>query len=120
MIVTMTARRTLLRLVALALFSLPLLTTVPALAGPLDDAKAAGYIGERPDGYLGLVNPNAPAAVKSMVKSINDQRREHYKQIAGKDGTSLQAVEAIAGKTVIKKAAPGTYIMTGSGQWVRK
>ena len=38
-----------------------ILAAAPALAADLDGAKAAGQVGERTDGYLGLVDESAPA-----------------------------------------------------------
>jgi uncharacterized protein YdbL (DUF1318 family) len=92
----------------------------PAFAGALEDAKAAGYLGERPDGYLGLVNPGAPASVRSLMSSINTKRRGRYGEIAKKNKTDLRAVEVIVGTKLINKAPPGTYVMDASGTWIRK
>ena len=44
------------------------LAAAPVLAADLDGAKAAGQVGERVDGYLGLVDANAPADVKALVE----------------------------------------------------
>ena len=35
-------------------------TYLAAAAGPLEDAKRAGHIGEKFDGYLGVVDSSAP------------------------------------------------------------
>ncbi len=94
--------------------------TQPAFAGALEDAKASGYLGERPDGYLGLVKPGAPASAGGLMNDINAKRRGRYGEIAKKNNTSLQAVEAIVGNKLIKKAPPGTYVMDASGTWIRK
>ena len=91
----------------------------PAWSADLHQAKAAGQIGEQPNGYLGVVG-NAPPDVRALVEDINRQRRAAYQGIAQKRGTSLPAVEALAGKQAIEKTPPGQYIQTPSGQWVRK
>ncbi|MFQ5785315.1 MAG: YdbL family protein [Alphaproteobacteria bacterium] len=91
-----------------------------AHAGALGDAKAAGYIGERPDGYLGIADPSAPASVKSMVKEINAKRRAKYDSIAKSQGASRKAVEALAGQKLIQRARRGEYVMDASGRWRRK
>ena len=95
------------------------LAPVAAQAGQLDDAKAAGWVGERPDGYLGVV-PGAPASAQALAGDINARRKAKYQDIAGSQGTSLQAVEMVAGEKLVKRAKPGEYVMTQSGQWVRK
>ena len=90
-----------------------------AWSADLHQAKAAGQIGEQPNGYLGVVG-NAPPDVQALVSNINQQRRAAYQNIAQKNGTSLQAVEVLAGKQAIDKTPPGQYIRTPSGQWIKK
>ena len=76
-----------------------MLFPIVAFASPLDQAKASGQLGERPDGYLGLVNPAAPADVKAVMNDINGKRKAEYQGIAKKNGTELRAVEVLAGQT---------------------
>jgi uncharacterized protein YdbL (DUF1318 family) len=115
-------RRTGHRTVIAALLALALLA-VPSglvLADQLGDAKKAGSVGERPDGYLGVVSGGAGAEVKALVQGINAKRREKYGTIAKKNGTAVEAVAALAGAKLIEKTAPGQYVMTSSGKWIKK
>jgi uncharacterized protein YdbL (DUF1318 family) len=115
-------RRTCYRIGIIALTALALLA-VPSggvLADPLDDAKSAGQVGERPDGYLGAVAADAGADVKALVEEINAKRRKHYAEIAKKRGTSVEAVAAVAGAKLVNSAPAGHYVMTKSGKWVQK
>ena len=91
-----------------------------AYAQSLDSAKAAGLVGERVDGYVGIVDPAAPGGIVAMVQSINGKRRDKYQSVAAKNGTSLQAVEAIAGDKLVRRAKPGEYVMDSTGRWHRK
>lgn len=104
-------------LLALALVAVP---SGLALADALGDAKQAGSVGERPDGYLGVVAGGAGANVQALVDEINGKRRQEYSAIAQRRGTSVDAVAALAGKKWIEKTPPGQYVMTTSGKWVRK
>ena len=99
---------------ALAAFGIP-----AADAADLDAAKRGGLVGERSDGFLGLVGGNVPADVRAMVNTINAERRTAYQDIATKTGASVQEVGSLAGRRLIGSAPPGTYVMP-SGQWVRK
>ena len=108
-----------LRLLALALLAVGLCFG-PALAGPLEDARAAGLVGERIDGYLGLVDSDAPADVKRLVEEINAQRWAKYAEIAEKQGAPVQAVAQIAGEKLIQRAGSGEYVMGADGKWRRK
>jgi uncharacterized protein len=92
----------------------------PAQAGPLEDAKAVGLVGERIDGYLGVVGSSAPAAVVQLVVQVNAERRAKYAQIAQKQGAPVEAVAQIAGTKLIERAGPGEYVMGADGQWQRK
>ena len=104
---------------SLLVFALLAVPAGVAVADSLGDAKRAGSVGERPDGYLGVVG-NASPQVTALVQDINGKRRQKYSAIAKKNGTSVAAVAALAGAKLVENAAPGEYVMTVSGQWVRK
>ena len=67
------------------LFLFALMSSV-AFAATLEEAKAAGQIGEKQDGYIGFVQTNVPADVAALVADVNAQRRERYQQIARENG----------------------------------
>ncbi|WMS85834.1 YdbL family protein [Pleionea litopenaei] len=90
-----------------------------AMAADLDSAKASGLIGEKPDGYLGLVVSDAPADVKALVEEVNTKRKQKYLEIANKRNATLADVERIAGEAALKKTLPGHYIFK-NGEWVKK
>lgn len=88
----------------------------PAFALTLDEAKSAGLVGEQPDGYLGVVQ--ASTEVNALVADINSKRREKYKNVAAKSGTSLRNVEVLAGEKAINNTPQGQYIRMPNGEWV--
>lgn len=90
-----------------------------AFALDLATAKANGWVGERRDGYLGMVD-GAPQEVRSLIDTINQERRDAYNGVAASNGVPLNQVEALAGQKLIDRAAPGTYIMDAAGRWIRK
>lgn len=92
--------------------------TTPAWAIGLQEAKAQGLVGEKLDGYLGIVRP--AAGVQALVQQVNNGRRKHYEGIAQRTGTSLQVVEVLAGKKAIERTPPGQYVQSPSGAWTRK
>jgi uncharacterized protein YdbL (DUF1318 family) len=112
----MCSRRVLLAAAA-AVLPLPSRT---AFALTLDEAKAQGLVGERPDGFVGIVDPKAPAEVRALVEEVNAKRREAYAQIAKKNGVPFDAVAALAGKKLIEKTPPGQWVMDEKGNWVRR
>ncbi len=88
-----------------------------AYAMTLQEAKAAGLLGEQSDGYVGVVSATPEA--NQIAASVNTQRRAEYQVIANRNGTSLNAVETLAGQTAIKKTPGGQYVNTGGG-WQTK
>jgi uncharacterized protein YdbL (DUF1318 family) len=96
------------------------LCAMPAAAASLDQAKAAGQVGERVDGYLGVVDANAPADVRALVDQVNAERRAKYEQIAQKQGAPLAAVAQIAGKKLVERTPSGQYVLDAGGQWRKK
>lgn len=102
------------------LMALALVFAVPAMADSLDDARAAGLVGERPDGLVAPISPGAPANIQSLVQSINAQRMEGYQQIATQKGVPVEQIGAITAEKIIAKLRPGWYYMDSSGNWVQK
>ncbi|MGQ9366073.1 YdbL family protein [Azospirillum sp. A39] len=110
------------RLLSILVLALALLGGAPT-AGHAQDAlaaaKAAGQVGERPDGLVGAL-PGAPGNVQSLVQQVNAQRLARYRQIAQGNGTSVDKVQAIAGQELIQRTPPGQFVMTPGGSWARK
>ena len=88
-----------------------------ASALDLDEARSQGLIGERFDGYVGVVR-QAPG-VAELVETVNGQRRRVYEDTARSTGQSLDVVERLAGERQISRARSGWYVDAGSG-WQRK
>lgn len=90
----------------------------PALALTLDEARNQGLVGERPDGYVGVVRE--ASGVQALVSSVNAQRREQYERTARETGRPRAEVEAVAGRSLIDRARSGWYIMGRDGNWQQK
>src|SRR5690554_3072218 len=96
---------------------LALLLSAPVLAMNLNEAmsalpaaKAAGLLGEQPDGYLGVVSPGGNA--QEIARQINEARRQE-------NNIQLRDVESMAGKKALEKTPSGQYIML-NGVWMKK
>lgn len=97
-----------------------MLFSAAAFAGPLDDARAAGWLGERPDGYVGLVDPNAPASAKALMDDVNAKRRALYEQRAAASGVRLSDYQVIVAKEIFDSLPSGVHVMGTGGSWTRK
>ena len=104
----------------IAAFVLATAAAPPALADALGDAKAAGWVGERSDGSLGIVTASAPASAQALVDEVNAKRLERYRAIAKKNGTRIDAVAALAGQKLIARTPSGEYVMDAQGKWSKK
>ncbi|WP_127470985.1 YdbL family protein [Thiomicrorhabdus aquaedulcis] len=83
----------------------------------LPTAKAQGWVGEQPNGYLGVVNPSAQA--QEIANLINQARKAEYQKMAQANNIKLQDVEQLAGQKAIQKTHRG-HLIQQNGQWVKK
>jgi uncharacterized protein YdbL (DUF1318 family) len=107
------------RILAFAILGLLFLSQA-ALAATLEEAKAAGQIGEKQDGYIGLVQSNVPADVVALVESVNAQRRARYEQIAASNGIAVTEVAKLAFERAFEATRSGHFVESSPGQWARK
>ena len=114
----MAIRRSAAFLTLLVVFALAL--PGPAGAQGLDAAKGKGLVGEKADGYLGIVAANPTAEVRALADSVNAQRRAKYEEIAHKNGTAVDAVAALAGQKLVERAPAGQWVTDAAGNWRRK
>ena len=82
-------------------------------------ARAAGFVGERYDGYLGI-SAEVPGNVRSQVASINIQRRTLYSRLATSKGASPNDVGVTAGCELLGRVAVGEAYMLIDGTWRRR
>ena len=94
-----------------------------ALAAPagaqtpaLSAARAAGLIGERFDGYIGVARA-VPAPVRSQIASLNIQRRKLYSNLAARRGASPRDVGITAGCQLLARVGVGEAYMWTDGVW---
>jgi len=110
----------LLRSSTLWISALLLLGALTANAATPDDAKSAGQIGEGVDGYVHLVDKNAPGDVKALVNEVNSKRKAKYQDIAKTRGASTESVAVLAGAKLVKRTPAGQYAMDSSGKMRKK
>lgn len=94
----------------------------PAQAGDpqIESAKDQGVVGERIDGYLGIVDGGADASLMRRVQDVNNKRRAAYDELAEQTGTTTEQVARVTGEKLTGQAGSGEYIMDESGQWTQK
>jgi uncharacterized protein YdbL (DUF1318 family) len=79
-------------------------------------ARSSGKVGEKPDGYLGVVG-GGDASVRKLVDDLNIKRRALYAQKAQAANATLEEYALTAGCLAISRTAPGEKYMTPQGAW---
>jgi len=112
--------RSFLALVVVA--ALSAITTSPAFAGDpqIEAAQQQGVVGERIDGYLGVVSGNVDPALLRKVNEINNKRRALFDRTALNTGTTTAQVAHISGEKQIARAQAGEFVMRADGRWTKK
>jgi len=109
------------KLLLILLSFVSLATGVPALAqeaAAIVQARRAGLIGERYDGYLGfVVNPSAD--LRRQVNAINIRRRSLYYDLASRKGVTPEEVGITAACSLLRRIGVGEYYLLGQGGWRR-
>ncbi|HEY6816419.1 MAG TPA: YdbL family protein [Croceibacterium sp.] len=115
----MATNRTFAKVLAGGLVLAGLALSVPALAQrdpAYQAARSSGQVGEKPDGYLGVVGSQS-AAVQSMVSDLNIRRRENYAQKAQEQGVTLQEYAITQGCILIGRTEAGEKYQAPDGSW---
>jgi len=81
-------------------------------------ARAAGQVGEKMDGYLGIVGGGG-ASLQAVVSDVNIKRRALYSQRAqaASPPVTLEEYALTAGCIAIAKTEPGEKYQAPDGSW---
>jgi uncharacterized protein YdbL (DUF1318 family) len=108
-------KRLIILLLALASLSAPAMAQETMA---IVQARRAGLIGERVDGYLGFVVTPSPR-LRRQVGAINIRRRSLYSNLAARRGVTPEEVGVTAACTLLRRIAPGEYYLPAQGGWRR-
>jgi hypothetical protein len=86
--------------------------------GGVSAAIAAGQVGERADGYLGI-RGSVSDAVKAEVEQINIKRRALYTSRAQERGVAVEAIAAATACQAMQRVGVGQAYNLGGGWAVR-
>ena len=91
----------------------------PALAQrdpAYEAARKSGQVGEKMDGYLGVVG-SQPASVQALVSDINIKRRANYAERAQAQNATLQEYALTQGCVLIARTEQGEKYQAPDGSW---
>ncbi|WP_066530041.1 YdbL family protein [Erythrobacter sp. CCH5-A1] len=104
--------------------SLAVLAAIAVLAAPalaqrdpgFDAARAAGKVGERVDGYVGIVGTETPE-LRRIVDDINIRRKAVYAERAQANNATIEEYALTIGCQQILKTQPGEKYQAPDGSW---
>lgn len=96
-------------------------TSADAASPLIEDAKSKCVVGEQSDGYLGIVDSAAAGeAVKREVRSINQQRKAAFADLAARNGVTIEDAAALTGKRLVEGAPSGQCVQMPDGTWAKQ
>lgn len=79
-------------------------------------ARASGQVGEKTDGYLGIVGAGSPE-LRRMVDDLNIKRRALYTERAQAANATVEQYAFTSGCRLIAQTVPGEKYETAPGVW---
>lgn len=90
----------------------------PAFALDLNEARSKGLLGEKLDGYVGVVVASREA--QELANDINARRRDEYNRISQQNSQPATVVAKLAAEQIINKLPAGALYQGANGAWVKK
>lgn len=114
-------KRILSAVAALGLAGAISIASASAASPAIESAKAQCIVGEQADGYLGVVDGAvASEAVKREVRTVNQQRKAAFADLAARNGITIEDAAALTGKRLVEGASSGQCVRLPDGGWVRQ
>lgn len=107
-------RRIVLLAIAVGLSAQPASAQTPAIA----QAIQAGQVGERYDGYMGVLG-NVSGEVRRQVSAVNIRRRNLYLQLSSRRNVTAELAGMATACQLLSQLAPGEPYMLSDGVWRR-
>lgn len=82
-------------------------------------ARASGQVGEKMDGYIGIVGASTPE-LQRVVNDINIRRRAVYAERAQAENATLEEYAFTSGCLAISRTTAGEMYQAPGGSWVQR
>lgn len=89
-----------------------------AWAMTLDQARSAGLVGEKRDGYVAVIGSDSGA--QTLVNDVNARRRQEYEKISRQNGQPVSVVAKLAADHIIGGLPGGAFYQGTDGSWKKK
>lgn len=94
------------------------LAALPAFALDLHQARGAGQVGEKADGYVTALS--STAEVKALVADVNAKRSVEYTRISKENGQPVDVVAKLAAQQIITNLKAGESYQGTDGAWKKR
>jgi len=106
------------RLLMMVILTAGMMGSVSGYAADLASARAQGIVGEKLDGYVGVVN--GAAGGQAVADEVNAKRRVEYAKISKQNNQPVAVVGKVAAETIINQLPAGSYYQAPDGSWKKK
>lgn len=106
------------RLLSSMVLMAALLMAAPALALDLHEARDAGIVGEKRDGYVAVLKKSAEA--DALAQEVNQKRRQEYQRISRENNQPADVVGKLAAEQIINGLGSGNYYQDAGGSWKKR
>lgn len=108
------------KLTTAALLSVALATPALAQRDPAyAAARAEGHVGEKMDGYLGVVGSAGPG-LRAIVEDLNIRRKSVYTEKAPANHATIEEYAFTSGCLAIARTVPGEKYQGPDGSWLTR
>ncbi len=101
----------------IAAFGMAFSAQADATADVIAKAKIDRVIGERTDGYIGVINGTASADIERAVRETNIKRKAVYGDLARARNATIEVIAALTGEKLITRTPKGQMVMDANGNW---
>ncbi|MCK4944729.1 MAG: YdbL family protein [Alphaproteobacteria bacterium] len=95
--------------------ALSVLLAFPAFALDLHQARDAGILGEKNDGYVAVLKKTPEA--EALAKDINKKRAQEYERISKQNDQPVKVISNLAAKQIAKGINAGNKYQDTNGNW---
>lgn len=92
-----------------------LMIATAAFAMDLHEARDAGILGEKNDGYVAVLKKSAEA--EALAAEVNSKRKQEYTRISKQNSQPVAVVGKLAAQQIIEGLNAGDRYQDASGAW---
>ena len=95
-----------------------MLMSAPVYALDLHQARNAGIVGEKLDGYTAVLKSTPES--EALVYDVNQKRRQEYARISQQNNQPVDIVAKLAAQQIILGLEPGAFYQGPEGIWKKR